>query len=209
MKKTGLLLSLYCALSSGKLLAEGSESVRQTEVAHVAVKPIGLTMMPVVGLRAAYYMRPNLLVEAGGGHGSASIGDWSVAKTILDAKAKWFLGNSFYVDGGAGLEMFSATFPIDRPSAGLNGQDPGHENVSGSVRNIGLEAHIGNQWSWDSGFMLGVDWLGYFASLSSTSSFGGNDEVDQIAKADEQTSIASNLGSNSLHLGRVYLGYSF
>lgn len=143
------------------------------------------------------------MVEAGYANGSASIGDWKYDKTILSAKAKYFVGDSLYVDGGFGMEQWSVDYGV------LTGEGFFEtKSMSGDVTNLGVEFHIGNQWQWDN-FKIGCDWIGGFAVLSNSKSFASNSEMDQDSKKSEEDTIASNTTGSSLHLTRFYLGYAF
>lgn len=197
-----LLISLT-VLSALPAFAQESEANRKDKTATVAVEAIGFTLMPVSGFRAGYFFSPDLTAEVAYATGGAKVLDFEADKTVIEAKAKYFFGNSFYVDGGLANESWKVKYSVLTSATGTT-----TESFSGSVSNTGLTLHLGNQWQW-SGFTLGCDWVGYFLALSTTSSFGSSGAVDEDDKKDQETSIKNTMGGSSAHLARFYLGWSF
>lgn len=203
--KLAFLSSVLLAMltQSNIALAEGESSGnRPGKTGYVALEAIGLTLMPVSGFRGGYFISPDLTAELSYASGGATLGDFEAKKTVIEAKAKYFLGNSFYIDGGLAQESWAVTYPV------MDAGGSTSSNLSGSVSNTGLVFHIGNQWQW-SGFTLGCDWLGYFASLSSSASFDGSTTVDEADKKKEEDDVKSTMGGGSAHVTRFYLGWSF
>ncbi|MBP9707339.1 MAG: hypothetical protein KBD78_06810 [Oligoflexales bacterium] len=196
-----------CSSATTALSQDGmSASNRQNKQALVAAEVIGLTMFPVSGIRAGYFVDSNLIAEIGFASGSATINDdWKINKTVIEAKARYFFGNSFYVSGGLGTESFAVDYPVvtQLDEAGLVSKQ-----FSADVNSFGINTHIGNQWQWE-GFMIGVDWLGYYLPLSKSSSFKADSDVSAEAKKIEEDDIKSTYESASLHLTRFYMGWAF
>lgn len=195
-----LLLTTF--LFSGVAVGNESASNRSGKTGYAALEVIGFTLMPVSGVRGGYFISPDLVTELSYASGSAGIGDFKVSKTLIELKAKYFFGNSFYVDGGLANESFKINYPVFVSSSA------GDKDLSASVSNLGAVFHIGNQWQW-SGFTMGVDWAGYFASLSSKSSFSTDSSVDAADKKKEENDIDTVYGSGSIHAVRYYLGWTF
>ena len=202
--KTLAPLAAAIALSFGGVAhAQESESARKDKKAYVALEAVGFTMMPVNGLRAGYFINPDLIAEASYAMGSASLGDFKADKSLIEVQAKYFFGNSFYVNGGLAHESWTVKYPVD---IDVNGATT--STLTGSVGNTGLSLHIGNQWQW-SGFTMGCDWAGYFLSLSSSSSFKSDSSVDATNKKKEEDDVKTLVGGNSAHLLRLYAGWAF
>lgn len=201
------LLTIATTIAAASLTtaatAQDSVAARKDKMAYVAVDAIGFTMMPVSGVRAAYLINPDLAVEGGYSTGSASIGDFKAVKSIVELKAKYFVSNSFYVDGGFAHESWDVNYPVVAASGSLSTTD-----LEGSVANNGASLHIGNQWQW-SGFTVGCDWVGYFLSLNTTSSFKDNTAVSQENKTAQESDVKTAMGGNSVHLLRLYGGWAF
>lgn len=184
------------------LAAGESEANRGGKTGYVALEPIGLTLLPVSGLRGGYFISPDLTAELSYASGGASLGDFEAKKTLIEIKAKYFIGNSFYVDGGIAQESWKVDYPVSDAAGGTS------STLSGSVNNMGMVFHIGNQWQW-SGFTLGCDWAGYFLSLSSKSSFSSSSTADPADKEKEEDDVEATMGTGSAHVTRLYLGWSF
>jgi hypothetical protein len=180
-----------------------SQSNRAGKKAYVAYDVIGLTLMPVSGARVGYFIDQDLVAEAGFSSGGASIGDFKADKSIIELKAKKFFGNSFYVDGGLGYELWNVNYPVS-----ISDTSSETRKLKGTVQNTGLEFHIGNQWQWD-GFTLGCDWLGYFLSLSSSTSFKSDSSVSAQKKEEEEKDVKKTFVGSSAHITRLYLGWAF
>ena len=191
------------ALLPAAAQAQESAANRATKTGYVALEAIGLTLMPGSGLRGGYFITPNIAAEAGFAVGSAKVGDFEASKTVIETKAKWFFANSFYVDGGLTYEAWKAKYPVLASSTGF-----ATETLDGSVNNIGASVHIGNQWQW-TGFTLGCDWLGYFASLSTSASFKSDGGVNASDKKSQEDAVKVAMGGNSVHALRLYGGWAF
>ena len=84
--------------------------------------------------------------------------------SLLATKMRYFFGNSFYTE----LHLGQRSLDFSTKSSISSTTD----TISMTVNSVSIYAglSIGNQWSFDSGFTIGVDWLGFFAPLSSSSS---------------------------------------
>ena len=65
------------------VLAEGDQKNREGKHAYAAYEVIGLTMMPVSGLRLGYFINPNLVAEVSYLTGSAKIGSFESRKSLM------------------------------------------------------------------------------------------------------------------------------
>jgi hypothetical protein len=188
---------------SNVALAEGDQKNREGKKAYAAYEMIGLTMMPVGGLRLGYFVNPNLVAEVSYLTGGAKIGSFESKKQLMEAKAKYFFGNSFYADGGLAHESWDVKYAVLNSGTSLE-----TSNLSGKVGNTGVDFHVGNQWQWD-GFTLGCDWVGYFLNLSTATSYGSAAGLDAADQKSEEDKIKKSLGGSGLHLTRFYIGWAF
>lgn len=133
-----------------------------------------------------------------------------ISASITSLLARYFLGNSFYANVGLGQRHVEAAFGMKSKLV-----DVGVEGEITATTPI-LLLGIGNQWQWDSGFTLGVEWLGYAAALGASSSgdlkvTGSAPETDDLAKMrkdakDAADAIAKTGSPRLLVLG---LGWAF
>jgi hypothetical protein len=213
MKVQILGAALFSVFMSNVAVAQSEEAAPSTggesranragKAAYVAYDVIGLTLMPVSGLRAGYFIDPDFVAELGYASGGASIGDFKADKSIVELKAKKFFGNSFYVDAGLGYEMWNVSYPVSISDTSFETR-----KLKGTVQNTGLEFHVGNQWQWD-GFTLGCDWAGYFLSLASSTSFKSDTSVSAQKKEEEEKDVKKTFAGSSAHVTRLYLGWAF
>lgn len=191
-----------------------ARSSRVDKVGYVLVEPIGLTLTPVIGIRAGIFLDTDLLAEVSWARGSFGGGIDKASKNLLEIKTKYFIGNSFYVDGGLSYEAWD--FKYDDLYYNASSSTVNTVTNSGTLTNAGVHFHIGNQWSW-SNFTLGCDWAGFFASLSTSSKWkdlppADEQEVDapylQFQK-DRKEYYTNRYGGSSLHITRLYLGWQF
>jgi hypothetical protein len=183
--------------------ATDSSSNRSNKAAYVAYDAFGLTLMPVAGPRIGYFVSKDFVAEAGFATGDAKLGEFEANKKIIEVKAKKFFGNSFYVDGGIGYETWEVSYPVAVDSGSYDTRQ-----LSGNVQNTGVELHIGNQWQWD-GFTLGCDWVGYFLSLNTSTSFNDDSGVSPEKKEAEEKDVKQTFAGNSPHITRFYVGWAF
>lgn len=182
--------------------ATDSSSNRSNKSAYVAYDAIGLTLMPVAGPRLGYFVSKDFVAEAGFATGDAKLGDFEANKKIIEIKAKKFFGNSFYIDGGLGYETWDVSYSVIADT----GSDT--RNLSGSVQNTGIAMHLGNQWQWD-GFTMGCDWVGYFMSLNTATSFSSESGVSEERKQEEEDDAKQTFAGSSPHITRFYVGWAF
>lgn len=200
---TALFLIPFSDAAFGQASDTSSKTNRAGKNAYAAYDVIGLTLMPVSGARFGYFINQDLVAEAGFSTGGASIGDFKADKKIIELKAKKFFGNSFYIDGGLGYETWDVRYPV-----AISDTLTETRKLKGNVQNTGLEFHIGNQWQWG-GFTLGCDWVGYFLSLSSSTSFKSDAGVSDQKKKEEEKDVKETFAGSSAHVTRLYLGWAF
>ena len=173
-----------------------------------------------VGGRVSMILSPALTIEAGYLYSQFALFGYSREAALLSARAKWFLGNSFYLTGGAGYRdntvsernvEYDDANRVSIPSVRAHTQEA-----------ITAELGIGNQWQF-SGFTIGCDWVGLsqpVATLSSEVTVDGEPEsislIQDNSSAAKQEEAEKNrremdtqVGSGSVQLVRFYLGWSF
>lgn len=209
MKK---FIALFCIvefmnIKSHQVFAGTSSSNRSGKVGSVSAEVIGWTLTPVHGIRGSYFLSPQMQVELGyatGEAGDSGGSSWNYKKSIYSSKVKYFFGDSFYIDGGLGIE----TWDLDYSVKTSTDSSSSIKKLSGSVTNTGIEFHIGNQWQW-SNFTLGCDWFGYFLSISTSKNFSNDSSVDPTDKKDEEDTLSALMSGSSPHITRFYVGWSF
>jgi len=130
--------------------------------------------------------------------------------SFVQVQGRWFPGNSFNLGLGLGQRTVKAEFDIESKLARVGVE--GEIKATTTVLNI----TIGNQWMWDSGFFLGVDWLGYAMPLGSstsgkleqTGSAPATDDLSKLQKDSED--LAKTLGeTGTVSLFMLQLGFAF
>ena len=120
-----------------------------------------------------------------------------------------YLGNSFYVEAGIGLgrKDFSSIFCVF--SCPPSGSQKSFVLGSAISTGLGIKWSIGNQWTWKSGFTLGVGYASGFNELIRVSdasvSYRNGTEPEVIRdfeKTIEETSI------EAMNIFNVHLGFN-
>lgn len=146
----------------------------------------------------------------------AKINSATIDASIVMVHARYFVGNSFYVSGGLGQRTITADFDIQSTLIDYGIKS----NIEAKSTSVMIA--LGNQWQWDSGFSLGVEWLGYIVPLSASStdsldetgadagsaSSANKSSVDSLKK--DSTDLAETIGELSTpRLFMISLGWSF
>lgn len=180
-----------------------SADERKNKVGTVALD-FGFTLMPTAGIRGEYFATDDDTAVLVVSTGNVELGGFKASKTLIEARFKHFFGTSFYVDGGLGMELWDVTYGVLKDASTTFDET----SLDGSVTNIGVEAHVGNQWQWD-GFTLGCDWAGYFFQVTSSFEPGKADNLEENDKKVQEENVKELLGGSNPHLLRLYLGWSF
>lgn len=91
--------------------------------------------------------------------------------------ARHFFGNSFAGTIGLGYRSGEMTYEV-RDTLGFQ--------VNGDIKitSIVVPVYIGNHWAWDSGFSLGVDWIGAQVPLSGSAKVSTSGNLEQASLRD-------------------------
>ena len=126
----------------------------------------------------------------------------SASAEVAAITARYFFGNSFYVNGGLGQRKVSLALDVE--SELLDYRARGKIETNSVVALIG----IGNQWQWDNGFSLGCEWIGASIPLTSSNS-GEYKELSRngTALADDSAEEANDdISEVARDLGKATLG---
>lgn len=137
----------------------------------------------------------------------ANIDKLNLNVSLIEAYAKYFVGNSFALIGGLGYRNINSDISVTSTTGSKN-TATSKSTGTAFVAKIGL----GNYWSWKSGFTLGCEWVGYLTPLSSayssdssgvsTASMASlNNSANDLSKTFASTSTAQFLN--------LAIGYSF
>jgi hypothetical protein len=176
---------------------KGSNEERQRKRLYLGAELFGAAGGTSKGLRAAWFLDSNLIVE-GNYILSHSERLQTYEGTLMELRGKYFPRNSFY--WGAGLTHADWTYEV-------KGNSTGSAPATGSVRKIGLDLHLGNQWQWKY-FTMGCEWAGILVPL-----FAQNDLGAMTIDAERRAQVRSTLDQDGidgfeLHLLRFYLGFA-
>lgn len=204
-----LCFAIALVMTDTHILAQSSDvnsrvaktSPRDGKLGWVGAEALGFTFFPVQGIRGGYFLNKDFSIGASYASGTALIGDLEFSKTVFEVGAKYFFGESFYLDGNLAMESFESV-------ASVISTDFSRPVIEGETSSTGLSFHIGNQWQWDN-FTLGCDWVGYYLSLSESVDLEAKGSVSSEEIASTTADVETNLTGNSLHLARFYLGWAF
>lgn len=165
---------------------------------------LGIAPFPTAGFLANYYIKRNHVVELAYVSGSLSVFAIDLSWSLISARYKYFIGNSFYVNSGLGYRQFVFKDKFETLFGAADNIDAELKSTS-----LGVEFTIGNQWQWDN-FTLGTDWIGIFVPVSSNSD-------DKYLVNGQEPEEAKDLNDSSESLGktpnyellRFYLGVTF
>lgn len=120
---------------------------------------------------------------------------------------RYFVLNSFYLGFGAGIRSINYTIALQDTA---NNQ----ANISGQAISYVVIPHVGNIWTFDNGFYIGCEWLGYSVPLgsSTSSSVSTTGDFTQALQGFAQLNedLANGLGkASTFRLGVIHLGISF
>ncbi len=181
-----------------------SEGNRVGKIASIVAEGgFSVAPFPMTGAAAGWYASKDLLAELAYTQGGLALGIVNIKISLVELRAKYFIGNSFYVNGGIGQRSIKFDASLDSKIVGAPSI-----SADAEAKTTGLSFGLGNRWQW-SYFSMGCDWLGYFAALSSSGS-----KVDVPGAADKDTKdlkdSVDKLGkTSSYQLLRFYMGVSF
>ena len=149
------------------------------------------------GARAMFFLGRNWQAEASYMHSEFSFLGDGVASDLASMRAKWFVGNTFYLGTGPSFRKLTTTQTIGFPEQ----KDVFLESDAGA------DFAIGNEWQWSS-FMLGVDWAGYYQPLAAITKAPKEERnANGIITAKGVRGESTNSGS--LELVRLHVGVGF
>ncbi len=117
-----------------------------------------------------------------------------ITSTLVAAQARWFFSNSFEGGALAGIATNKIDYEIGYSS----------QPVAGTVKSTSVVAggFIGNHWTFDSGFTIGCDWVGFMVPLAS--SFSESSTTSSSASADDIQLRDDVITSSKDHLASPY-----
>ncbi len=129
--------------------------------------------------------------------------------TSVEGHLKWFPLNSLYVTGGGSLRAVRSEAQISDDANSANSV-----NTQTDARAVCVDAGVGNEWSWSSGFILGAEWIGLSTAILSKSTTKNekegapNDQVENDAKGSRR--FAESIGKGtSVRLAMLHAGWAF
>lgn len=173
--------------------------------AVVAELGFAIAPLPSFGFTGSYFVMSDLLAEFNYVAGGLAIDDVDVGWSYMGVRAKWFVGNSFYLNLGYGLRTFDFSTKVTATQNNISAQ----ATAEAEAKTSGLDFAIGNQWQWDT-MTLGCDWIGYYNPISSSGD--SKVEVNGVSptETEDLNDILEQLGDTpNLQLLRFYVGVAF
>lgn len=169
------------------------------------------------GLNLGFYLTSDAILSIGVESGHGAVGDWlfgsgnQVADTrALSASLKKFVGNSFYLRGGAEYRQVKyrqhdEDWLILSSTSTRNKSDL---SFDGNMTSVTFS--IGNQWQF-SGFTIGADWAGVTMPLASSLKSETASVTGTVSSSDQQQydDAKNSLKVAHYEFCRFYLGASF
>ncbi len=158
---------------------------------------------------AANYYSGSRVVSESEVHANYVLDKLEPRVTLATALSRYYFGNSFF--GGLGIGYRTANDEI-----GAHGTGSDNITISINTRTLLIIPSVGNCWTWDSGFYIGADWIGYGFPISSaygvTTDYQGNsftqEDVDDLQlKMEKASEKIANAGNGQWLL--INLGFLF
>lgn len=137
----------------------------------------------------------------------------NVSLMQLALNARFFVGKSFFLLGGLGLNSYSGDYGVTVNPSKKEYLLP----MKASAASINFA--IGNMWKWDSGFTLGFDWLGYSMLGGVNLTLKDPDSVEEAqifqnfrtipGGGDPKEKAKAILTKNNIYLLMMTIGYGF
>lgn len=184
-----------------------SELNRQNKTVEIGAELAGFLLNYTSGIYGGFYLTPNQVLTLRYNQGMTfSDGD---SMSAMSANLKSFWGNSFYTVVGIGSRSYE--YNHSEKSIFDTTEDEGDiETYKISASSIGLEAGIGNQWTFGA-FTLGTDWVGVWVPLSTSGT-----ELETEEYYDSRNLSYENISNDVDYIKavqpmfvRLYLGISF
>ncbi len=162
MKKFALFTTLLLCTSVGFGEDLSSRDLRSDSTIGANVH-FSLSSLPMPGNKGAYvYYIANAKWTLGLDYNKADIpikffkiNLGEVAETHLTMQARRFIGNSFNVIMGAGTRNLEVRLPSNLLDLALKD----YNEIATQVETRFVRLGVGNQWQWNRGYTLAVDWL--------------------------------------------------
>jgi hypothetical protein len=156
------------------------------------------------GLKAGVFLDEDSLIEFNYATGTLRFLGDDTKYTFFTADFHQFVGNSFYLFGGAGIRDFEKVNTSYKFLASSNRDSKTTFSRRSSVAELGL----GNRWQFET-LTLGCDWLSYALPISTMSSSGKYEgEFTESEKSKEQSDFNTQANRGTFTAVRFYLGVS-
>lgn len=182
--------------------AQASRQARDKKTVLLYADPIAFSPYAGYGGNVGLLLTADLVLEAGYTVGSSCMSDDCQFETLLsEARLKWFAGNSFYLNLGAGREEAHWDHGI-----AWGHSDEANADFKAKVTTTGAVVALGNMWQ-HGAFTIGCDWFGlYLPMTTSEFEFTEGDGYNQASREDDEDDAKKRaMGTHFLAL-RLHLG---
>lgn len=176
-----------------------SRDARQGDTINFGVM-FGFIPRAAYGAQLGFVASPSVTLETFLETGSFGFLNYSSDRYRTGLRALWFPGNSFFLSGGLAYDYYTSKLT----------QWLGDGTWEGSFSQLEIEGSIGNRWTWNPGFYIGVHWVGYsggVAQISRESTATGS-EAEKL-KAAIEDSLEKLANFLPIHFLKLHLGWSF
>ena len=220
MKKFLLALA-FCLLALTPLQAADSAANRAGSSFQVGYTPVSINFPNQVAspFTVAAHLGPEwtMALEKGQGDQSFKLQDLDIEGHLEQQgiSARWFPGNNFNIYLGLHMRKWQTDVTLNHYML-KNGSYNWGAYARGSVSaraTVGTLA-VGNQWQFDWGGVIGVDWFNIAYALSKDSSYSVdwvNEESYRAEAEEDLEDVGGQLNGYSSSVGalNLYLAYSF
>ncbi len=159
---------------------------------------------PTGGAVIGAYLNKNWFINASYTEGSYDIDDTNLDWNYAEVRAKYFFGDSLYLNVGVGQRRFEFDMHADSATAG---EDKVH--LQAQSMTTGLSIGLGNQWEWHN-LRFGCEWLGGFLPLGRKSDTASNTALADDSDANDFNDTYDRLAEKPHYAAlRVQLGIAF
>lgn len=145
----------------------------------------------------------------GSANGGYKAEEAQYSASVVAAETKIFLGNSFNLSGALGSRSVRGKVVLNSDQ-----DSSGNRESTYTANGIVTKFAIGNDFTFDNGFVLGVEWLGIAGGASNKSDFKNSDDQSESAaltasRADIKTFSDERMSAISLYLLGARIGWAF
>jgi hypothetical protein len=150
------------------------------------------------------YLSPKSQLELGFEHSAVNENGGNIKHWRTPLRFRGEVAQSFFLAGGIAYDSFlrNRDVPLenDTTSNGL---------LTFTQHSLEVEAQLGHRWTFNPGFSIGVDWIGYAYGFPLSQKNSSQENLDPGEKEKEMRDFELRQSLGSLHFLKLHLGWVF